>query len=305
MNAFLNLFFFISMIALLSTSNLLPMKYDPVSKSSALESISSVLPLKNVFTNEYPELSADFGTFNLPNYPKNKKSKKVSQKSDSKTSKLIQKLIRQSMKQNVKNLKNRKLINPSNNQKSYLLNKSQKKYKLKKSIHKTQSTYNGLDFSNFLKNMSPISQRKLKQVNKNLLNKKIVLLKNKFKSFVTEKLKKKKLESTSDQVTDISEPDGSIKKYITEHFVPEKLGRAFLAAGGTISGIKTYLHQHSLQKLNKIKKKEYQKNLQTRSNNHLLSKLSNVLKRTSDELNQMKEHADERLSSKINQIRNY
>lgn len=305
MNAFLNLFLFISMLALFSTSNLLSTKYDPVSKSSHLESISTNLPLKNVFTNEYPELSADFGTFNLPNYPKKHKSKKDSQKSDSKTSKLIQKLIRQSMKQNIENLKNRKLINPSNNQKSYLLKSAQKKSKLKTSIQKTQATYNGLDFSNFLKNMSPISQRKLKQANKNLSSRKNNLLKKISKSFETEKLTKRKLVSTLDQGANFLKPNGSFKKYVTEHFVPEKLGLAFLAAGGTISGIKTYFHKHRLQKLNKIQKKELQKNLHTRSNNQLLSKLSNVLKRTSDEVDQMKEHADERLSSKINQIRNY
>ena len=298
MKTLFTLFLMLSLLFLLSSSTLLQKKHSLSINNNHLQNLQSALPLKNAFTNEYPELASDFGTFDLPNYPKRSKHQNNSLKPDKTTTKLIHKLIRQSMKQNIQTLKKRKLMTPSNHKNPY-----SSKTAIKTSNLKTLANHNGLDFSNFMKNMAPISQRKLKQA-------KIVNSQIKKTSKLVEKSKnnKRKLQEgspTLDNGSNYLKANGSLKNYFRKHFVPEKLGVAFLSAGAATKEIKTYLHNNDMDKLNKIGKKQLQRNVHTRKNDHLLFRLSHALKRTSDQLEQMREIADERLSSKIDQIRNY
>lgn len=191
--------------------------------------------------------------------------------------KSIHELVQHSMLRNIEDLQNRQLIRPSNHRLA----------SLKKEVKSPQRL---ATWGSFSRKLALARRRKWTKKQKNSARE----APKKSKSGLKRKLQAQGGPSAS---------TSSLKGFLDQWFVPERIGALALGGGFLSKFVKGKSHQKRMAKLQKLKHNQDELNLHTMNNESMLKRISEALKRTNHQVDYMRGLASDRLANKIDQLR--
>lgn len=267
----------------------------PTSQSSIIDGYS-----KNIYEHSLPRQYLEFEKPIADNSKTNhRESKNASQQKldflNPITDEFLGNLINESLQKTQTQLKSSILSNPTNFKKN-----TWKKWPALSLQPDDLDNKDLQDSENQLFSMiSENKDRRLKEIAK------VHLFKNNQKLKKKSILKKKRHLFTRKLHQKSKRKLASVQELFNQNFVPEKVGLWSILGGLGVKGVRTYMHHNRLRKLNILAKNQSELNQHTKANEFLLSQIANELKSTNGKLENMKTIADERLASKIDQLRLY